>query len=217
MRSCLGGRARNEWGVNNPVLLALLTVAGVYVGKLWLDDVRAARRDAPNPNAFPGATDAPGRAYAIAVAGAVGLVAVETWLEARLGLAAQQTRMTWLAALYSIAGAPIIEELIFRGWIVVQARGRVVMWVAAVGASAGFAVLHPFLWRWDEAGFALTPTAKGWFSTAAIFAGSVWFYAARLGPWNPSRSLGPCFAAHAAKNAAVVATKGVLGFVAGAW
>ena len=90
-------------------------------------------------------------------------------------------------------------------------------WAAAVGASAIFAALHPFLWRWDDAGFALTFGAKGWFSSAAVFATSLWLYAARLAPWNPQRSLLPCFAAHAAKNLGVVAVKLATGFVGGLW
>jgi len=203
--------------MNHPFLLVLMTAAGLYVGKLWRDDARAARAGSPNPNAWPGATDASHRAIGIAVMGALGLLAVETFFESRLGLAAQQSRMTWLFALYSVAGAPIIEELIFRGWIVIESRGRAVMWAGAAGASAVFAVLHPFLWRWDDAGFAMTLTAKGWFSTAAIFAGSLWFYVARLAAWNPQRSLLPCFAAHAAKNVGVVAIKAATGFVGGMW
>jgi membrane protease YdiL (CAAX protease family) len=125
--------------------------------------------------------------------------------------------MTWLFALYSVVAAPVIEELIFRGYVVLEHRGRAALWAGAAGASAIFAALHPFLWRWDEAGFALTPTAKGWFSTAAMFAGSLWFYAARLAAWNPRRSLLPCFAAHAAKNLGVVAIKAATGFVGGWW
>ena len=125
--------------------------------------------------------------------------------------------MTWLFALYSIAGAPVIEEIIFRGWLVVQHRGRTTMWAAAVVASLAFAALHPFLWLWDDAGFRLTLTSKGAFSTAMLFLGSLWFYAARLGPWNPARSLLPCFAAHAAKNAGVVVAKAAGGFMGALW
>lgn len=212
--------------MNHPLLLVLMIAAGFCIGKLWLDDWRATRArsagsgpaGAANPPAWPGATEAPPRAIIIAVAGALALLAAETLLENALGLAAQQTRMTWLFALYSITAAPVIEELIFRGWIVIDPEGRsktapLPAWSGAVGASIVFAALHPFLWRWDDAGFALTLTAKGWFSTAAIFSGSLWFYAARLGAWNPYRSLLPCFAAHAAKNLGVVVIKAALGFV----
>ncbi|MBI4624372.1 MAG: CPBP family intramembrane metalloprotease [Verrucomicrobia bacterium] len=204
--------------MNHPLLLALFTAAGLYVGHLWRADLRAARARRPNPNALPGATDAPRRAVIIAMAGALGLLAAETIGEHALGLAAQQSRMTWLFGLYSVTAAPIIEEVIFRGWLVLDgpadgSRRRATMWAAAVGASLGFAALHPFLWRWDDAGFALTPGAKGWFSTAVVFATSLWLYVARLAPWNPRQSLLPCFAGHAAKNLGVVAIKSAAGFM----
>lgn len=203
--------------MNHPLLLLLMTAAGLYIGKLWNEDRRAARGGRTAAGAMPGATDAPRRAVLLAVAGALGILALETAGEHALGLFAQQSSMSWLFALYSVAGAPVIEEIIFRGWIVVEGRGRTLMWVSVVGASGAFAALHPFLWRWDDAGFALTLTPKGWFSTTAVLATSLWFYAARLAAWNPRRSLLPCFAAHAAKNAGVVAVKAAAGFMAGVW
>ncbi len=203
--------------MHHPLVLLLMTAAGLYVGRLWLADRRAARAGAPHPGALPGTTDATTRAVGIAVLGALMILAAETCGENALGLAAQQSHLTWLFALYSVAAAPIIEELIFRGWLVVTTRGPAVMWAAALGASVIFAALHPFLWRWDDAGFAFTFSAKGWFSTGAVFVTSLWLYAARLAGWNHSRSLLPCFAAHAAKNLGVVAIKAAAGFMAGAW
>lgn len=194
-----------------------MTAAGLYVGILWREDRRAARTGNAKAGGFPGATDAPGRAVIISVAGALGILAIETGGEIALGIAAEQSKMTWLFALYSVAAAPLIEELIFRGWIVVENRGRATMWAAAVGASVIFAALHPFLWRWDDAGFALTLGAKGWFSTGIVFAMSLWMYAARLAAWNPQRSLLPCFAGHAAKNLGVVGVKLATGFMGGVW
>jgi len=199
--------------MNHPLLLALLTAAGLYVAKLWRDDARAAVAGHPHPRALPGATPAPPRAVVIAVIGALVLVAAETAGEHALGIAAEQSTMTWLFALYSIAAAPVIEELIFRGWIVIENRGRAALWAGALGASVLFAALHPFLWRWDDAGFAFTFGVKGWFSAAVVFATSLWFYAVRFARWNPARSLLPCFAGHAAKNIAVVAVKAATGFM----
>jgi uncharacterized protein len=203
--------------MNNPLLLALLTAAGLYVAKLWLNDTRAAREGKATPHMLPGATTAPRRAIMIAVIGALALLAVETIGEIALRIADEQSRMTWLFALYSVAAAPVIEEIIFRGWLVIENRGRVALWFGAVGVSALFAMLHPFLWRWDEMGLALSPSLKGWFSTAIVFATSLWLYVARLASWNPQHSLLPCFAGHAAKNAGVVVIKAATGFVAGLW
>jgi hypothetical protein len=145
------------------------------------------------------------------------LLAGETIGEVLLGVAAEQSRPTWLFAVYSIGGAPVVEEVIFRGYLVVENQGRAARWAGCVGASIVFAALHPFLWRWDDAGFAFTSGAKGWFSTAIVFLTSLWFYVARFAAWNPAHSLIPCFAAHAAKNAGVVAVKAATGFMAGAW
>lgn len=197
----------------HPLLSLLMTAAALYLGKLWRDDVRSARAGAENPRAFPGATPAPARAVWIAVAGALLILTGETVGEVMLGIAAQQSRMTAAAALYAVAGAPIIEELVFRGWIVVEHRGRTAMWLGAIAASGLFAILHPFLWKWDDAGFGFQLEMKGWFSTATVLAMSLWLYAARLAEWNPQRSLLPCFAAHAAKNLGVVAVKATAGFL----
>jgi membrane protease YdiL (CAAX protease family) len=203
--------------LNNPILLLIMIAAGGYVAKLWLDDRRAARSGGAHPKALPGATDAPRQAVLIAVLGALVLLGLETAGEITLGVAEQQSRMTWLFALYSVAAAPIIEELIFRGWIVVEHKGRTALWAVAIAASVLFAALHPFLWKWDDTGFALTVSSKGLFSTALVFATSLWLYAARFAPWNPSHSLLPCFAAHAAKNLGVVLVKLAMGFMGAAW
>jgi len=199
-----------------PLPLLLMAAVSLYLGKLWWDDVRAAQAGRPNPRAFPGATPATPRAIAIAVLGAWLLLALETWGETALGLSAQQSRMTWLFGVYTLTAA-IVEEVIFRGYLVLDRRGPAALWTGAVAASALFAVLHPFLWRWEDAGFELTLGAKGAFSTAAVFATSLWLYAARFGAWNPTRSLLPCIAGHAAKNAGVIAVKYAQGFVGGAW
>lgn len=118
---------------------------------------------------------------------------------------------------YSVGGAPIIEELVFRGWPVVENRGKAIMWSAAIGASLVFATLPPFLWRWDDAGFALTLNAKGWFSTVVVFATSIWLYVVRLASWNPQRFLLPGFAGHAAKNLGVIVVKAAAGFIGALW
>jgi len=203
--------------MSHPAVVLFSLVLGLYLGRLWWRDRASAREGRSLPGALPGATDAPRGLMLAAVAGGLILVAIETMGELALGIAAQQSTMTWLFACYSIAGAPIIEELIFRGWLVVLDRGSAAKWAAALGASVVFAVLHPFLWRWDDAGFALTLDIKGWFSTGIVFATSLWLYALRLGPWNPQRSLLPCFAGHAAKNLGVVAVKAATGFMGGAW
>jgi membrane protease YdiL (CAAX protease family) len=203
--------------MSHPAVVLFSLFLGLYLGRLWWRDRASAREGRPLPGALPGATDAPRTVILAGLAGGLILVAVETMGELALGIAAQQSTMTWLFALYSVAAAPLIEELIFRGWLVVLDRGAAAKWAAALGASGVFAALHPFLWRWDDAGFVLTLDTKGWFSTGIVFATSIWLYALRLGRWNPQRSLLPCFAGHAAKNFGVVAVKAATGFMGGAW
>ena len=201
---------------NNPILLVVLGLAALALGKLWLDDLRVARVGRPHPRALPGAAPTRPLAVMVAVAGALALLAIETLGENALGLSAEQSHITWLFGAYSLTAA-IIEEIVFRGYLVIEHHGRAALWAGIVGASVLFAALHPFLWRWDDHGFALTFTAKGAFSTAIVFATSLWLYAARFGSWNPTRSLLPCIAGHAAKNAGVIVIKAAQGFVSGAW
>jgi uncharacterized protein len=152
----------------------------------------------------------------IAAAGALVVLGAETWGELALGLSEEQSRMTYLFAAYTLVAA-IVEEIIFRGYVVVQNRGRAALVGAVLGASLVFAAIHPFLWNWDDEGFVFTFTPKGWFSFGAVFVASLWFYACRFASWNPSRSLLPCFAAHLAKNAGVIVIKAAQGFLIGAW
>lgn len=201
---------------DSPVLLCFMIGLGLYLGKLWWDDCRDHIAGRPGRAPMPGAVPASTRSCVIAVIGALIIVAAETIGEIALGLSEEQSEITILFGLYTLVAA-VIEEVIFRGYLVIEGRGRGAQWAGAIGASLLFAALHPFLWEWEDAGFAFTFTMKGWFSTTAVFASSLWFYAARLARWNPSQSLLPCIAAHAAKNAAVFAIKGAQGFVGGWW
>ncbi len=203
--------------MNHPFAILLALIAGVTLAKLWRDDLCLVRAGTPNPRALPGATPAPARIVWIAIAGALVLLALETGGEYALGLSAQQSKMTALFALYSVLGAPLIEETLFRGFLVIEGRGKAALWGGIVAASVGFALLHPFLWKWDDHGFALALTAKGAFSTAMVLTFSLWLYAMRFARGNPQQSLLPCFAAHAAKNLGTVAIKGALGFLVGWW
>jgi membrane protease YdiL (CAAX protease family) len=199
-----------------PIFLLLMAAVALYTGKLWLDDLRAAKAGQPNPRGIPGAKVASGLSVGVAVFGALVILAGETFGEHGLGLSQKQSTITWLFGAYTLLAA-IIEEVIFRGYLVIENRGRCTLWSGIFAASVLFAALHPFLWRWDSAGFAWTLDEKGVFSTVVVFATSLWLYVARFASWNSSRSLLPCIAAHAAKNAGVLAIKYSEGFVAGWW
>jgi membrane protease YdiL (CAAX protease family) len=201
---------------DDPLFQVLMLGAGLFILKLWLDDRRAFAKGQPNSKALPGATPAGAKAVVIGIAGALALLTAETWGEIKLGIADEQSNMTGLFALCTLTAA-VVEEIIFRGFLVIEKRGRVALWAGVLGASVLFAALHPFLWDWTDGKLTWTFTAKGWFSTAAIFAGSLWFYAVRFARFNPSRSLLPCFAAHAAKNLGVIAVKAAQGHLVGWW
>lgn len=201
---------------DNPWLLTGMILSGGAVAKWWCDDYQAARRGNPAPQAFPGATPAGGRALLIAAGGTLVLLSAETVGEYTLGLTAKQSQMTVLFGLYTLVAA-FGEELVFRGYLVVENRGRAALVAGVVGASLGFALLHPFLWNWEGGRLSFHGDTKGWFSTAAAFAGSLWFYAVRFMPMNPTRSLLPCFVAHLTKNLGVFAIKYAEGFVSGWW
>lgn len=198
--------------MNNPLVVVAMLVIGLYVAKLWWADKRM-----PQSRGLPGAAPTTSYSICIAIAGALVLLAIETVGEKALGIADQQSTMTWLFAAYSILAAPILEELVFRGYLVIEGRGKAALWAGAVGASLIFGAIHPFLWRNDDAGFALTLTSKGFFSTAMVVLMSLWLYASRFGAWNASRSLLPCFVAHAAKNAGVVVVKATTGYMGSLW
>jgi len=111
----------------------------------------------------------------------------------------------------------VIEEVLFRGYLVIEHRGRALLWAGAVGVSFLFALLHPFLWEWNGRGLTVHFSAKAWFSTAVLFLTSLWFYTVRFFRLNPQRSLLPCFVAHATRNLGVLVIKYVEGFVGGWW
>ncbi len=201
----------------NPVGLGLMMLIGLYVSWLWWTDLQANRAGKGNPaTGLPGATPAPSRALWIAAFGAVVILAAETLGEILLGLSEEQSEMTVLFGVYTLVAA-VIEEIIFRGYIIVENKGRGKLIGGVLAASFLFALLHPFLWQWDDAGFALTLTAKGWFSFTAVFVSSLWFYTCRLATWNPHRSLLPCFVAHGVKNFGVFFIKLAQGFIVGFW
>jgi membrane protease YdiL (CAAX protease family) len=201
----------------DPLFLLLLVGAAVWVARAWTMDYLAALAGKPNASALPGAAPASGRAVAIASLGALDSLAAETGGEYVLGLHAEQSKVTALFGLYSILGAPVIEEVIFRGYLVIEHRGRRVLWGGVVGASLLFALLHSFLWDWIGNGLTFHAGAKAWFSTTAIFATSLWLYSVRFFGLNLQRSLLPCFIAHATKNLGVFIIKYVQGFVDGWW
>jgi len=208
------------------MILVMFGIAG-YLFKLWLDDFRAAKRNEPNPRGFPGATSCPRLAVILAVLGALIILGLETGGELAFGIADQQSDITALFLLSMIAAA-FIEELIFRGYFVIEGKGTAALIGGVVGFSLLFTVAHPFFWDLDMpegvAGWQFWQgtltwdfTFKPWFSSVFVFVNSLWFYTVRLWALNPRRSLIPCMAAHLASNLGVFAIKGAQGHVIAPW
>lgn len=188
-----------------------MIVGGLGLALLWWRDLHAPHGKG-HPHPLPGATGCSSRLIWVGIAAGLALVAAETIGESHLGISHEQATLAPLFAVWTLVAA-VVEEIVFRGYLVIQGRGKLVLWCSVVGFSTVFAALHPFLWSWESAGFQWTPGLKGWFSTAFAFGGSLAFYGLRFNRWNPTSSLLPSFAAHLAKNAAVIVIKASLGFV----
>jgi membrane protease YdiL (CAAX protease family) len=199
---------------DQPLVVAAMIAGCAYLFHLWWSDLRAAHAGRPNPKAFPGAEPCERRVLFLAIVGTLLLLAAETCGEVALGLFEQQKKITVLWALYTLVAA-FIEELTFRGYLVIKNRGQNVLWAGVFALSLVFALAHPFLWDWVDGRLVLQLTAKNWFSTAFIFAGSLWFYALRFLSINPKQSLLPCILGHLTKNLGVVIIKAATGFVSG--
>lgn len=195
----------------NPIMILLYVGIAAYVGNMYWGDYKAAKAGKPNASAMPGAKGASLGAFLIGITGALILLAVETGGEIALGVVGEQSEMVWYFV-FAIVAAGVVEEVIFRGYLVVDNKGRALLIASCVACSLIFAIIHAHLWS-NEDGFEFTFTTKALFSTGILFANSLWFYAVRFGPWNPNRSLFPCMLAHAASNLGVFFIKLVQGYV----
>lgn len=203
-------------------LLAILVFAGaLYLFKLWLDDLKAGQAGEVKAGALPGAFPASVTAMVIAAAGALALVGVETAGEIALGVSAEQSDITAIFLL-AMLGAGIIEEVVFRGYLVITNRSRAILIGSIVGFSLLFALLHyqyytdtPEGGTWRDMTLAID--AKAAWSLLLLFFNSLWFYSVRFFKWNPQQSLLPCFVAHVSSNAGVFLVKLLQGHVTALW
>lgn len=195
----------------NPVMIVLyLGVAG-YVLNLYRADYRSNQSGRLSEGGLPGATAMNLGAVLIGILGALAILAIETGGEITLGIASEQSEMVWYFVFASLA-AGIVEEVIFRGYLVVSNRGRTLLVGSCLGFSLLFALIHGHLWSTED-GFAFTCTTKAVFTTSILFVNSLWFYALRFGRWNPNRSIFPCMIAHATSNLGVFVVKLAQGYV----
>lgn len=206
---------------DDPVFALLNFAIAAYLFYMWYGDFTAFRRSGVLPKkALAGAATVSPSYVVCGILAAVALLAVHTATEFALGVEASQTRVAWWA-IFSWIGAAFVEELIFRGYLVVQNRGRGALIASIIAFSLIFALGHPFMWDYTvpegasvfggvwKFDFSVQPVI----STLAIFECSVLFYALRFLPKNKNASIIPCFAAHAAYNIGVFAVKAANGFI----
>lgn len=195
----------------NPIMILLYVGISAYIMHMYWDDYRAAQSHQSRLARMPGATKASYRAFLIAIGGSFFLLTLETGGEIVLGVADEQSDMVWYFV-FALVAAGIVEEVIFRGYLVVENKGKVLLIATCVCFSFLFAIMHAHLWSIDGS-FKWTFTTKTFFTTGILFANSLWFYAARFGPWNPKCSLFPCMLAHATSNLGVFFIKLFQGYV----
>lgn len=204
-------------------LSLLYLAATAYIGYIYRCDFLAEKAGQPNSKAMPGATSATARLYLIGLLGAFLILLVETVGEVALGVSSDQSDILWFFGLASL-GAGVVEEVIFRGFLVVENKGRAALVGSCILFSSLFALLHPYLWEFNypegvatwkfwQAEFSLILTPKACFTTSILFVNSLWFYALRFGAWNPKRSLFPSILAHSASNLGVFVIKCLQGHV----
>jgi uncharacterized protein len=213
----LGGMQMEE----SPLVSLFMLGIGLYLLAIWRGDYLKGLRGLGSEASVPGATAFQMRSCGYAAVGGMVLVFVFSALEWGTGTFHSQSTIRWFF-LGSMLGACVIEELVFRGYLVIQTRGKACLVASCFVMSLFFALLHPYLWTHGVA----TPSGIEWITqlrphwtlhsiltTSSIFAYSLWFYACRFSAWNPHRSLAPCFCAHAGVNLTVFVIKASMGFV----
>jgi len=206
----------------NPIFALLPFFAAAYFLYLWIQDKKSNEKSqGGSEGGLPGAYPASLQVIGIAMIGAILIVILATVAEFSLGVSDQQSTIKWWF-LAAMLGAGIIEEIIFRGFLVVTKRGEAALISSIVLFSFVFAIVHPYIWTnihedpsliESVSGLRLDISTHAILSTAYIFVLSLWFYFCRFNNLNKTRSLLPCFVAHCSANVTVFAIKGFSGYI----
>ena len=200
----------------HPLTVVIICGLALYLANIWGGDYRRASKGVSSEKALPGATPVGRSVIILAIIGALVILVVETAGEYALGVSGSQSNITWLF-LPAMIAAGFIEELIFRGYLVVTKRGRRALVASIIGFSLLFALGHVQYWiEWkgpDKGYFEIILSAKSAWTLLILFVNSLWFYTVRFFPLNKKHSLLPCVAAHIASNIGVFAIKLAQGHV----
>jgi membrane protease YdiL (CAAX protease family) len=182
-----------------PLSIVLCAVAALVVGGIWVKDYLAWRSGKPFERALAGATGAPARLILLSAAVSAAIMAVETACEHALGISKLAQPLPVILLVPTVCFA-LLEEILFRGYLVIQGKSRVALVTSIVIFSLIFAALHGHFLGWtaDGKGFQLrlTPATILWSVSNLSF--SLWWYAVRFLPSNKERSMLPVFAGRGA-------------------
>lgn len=196
---------------DNLWVILLYSGLAIYIAYLYRLDIRKFVCNESNPKGLPGASPAKLLLIVAALLGACVLLGMAVIGEYALGLVPLQSELVWYF-LFALLAAGIIEEVVFRGFLVVSGRGQSILIGSCVFFSLIFSLIHGDFWE-TEAGFQWVFTSQSFFNASILFVNSLCFYALRFGPWNPTRSIIPPIIAHVAYNLGVYLVKLGQGFI----
>lgn len=195
----------------DPLIIALYCAIALYIGHIYRTDIEGFCKGAPNAKALPGAAPIP--SLLIVASALAGLVLLGNAVigEYALGLVDVQSEMVWFFVFASLS-AGVIEELVFRGYLVLENKGRNALVLSCIAFSLIFALIHGHLWSTED-GFTWVFSIQAIYNTWILFFNSLFFYGLRFGPWNPQRSILPSIIAHMVLNLGVFFVKWMQGYI----
>lgn len=210
------------------IYVAALAVIPFFYRMCW-QDYKAQASGETLPNALPGMTPVAVWVSLFSMLGVLVILGIEIAGEYRLGIVEKQSEMTIVFALVTVFVAPLIEEVIFRGFLCFD-KTKAALLASIVGGSVLFALLHAHIITFetpDEDKLATSVELFGgmWLqygngallTTSILFVRSLWLYAVRFMPGNARHSIIPCVLAHMISNVGVVVAKGFQGKLSFAW
>jgi membrane protease YdiL (CAAX protease family) len=94
--------------------------------------------------------EAAGLGFALVLLWFIGIQVVEHFTNHRtILLGAQLTASQWTTILLTVAGAPIIEEIFYRGFVLQKFRDLFRFWTANIITTALFILVHWFYWLYS--------------------------------------------------------------------
>ncbi len=196
----------------------MIVAVALYLGRQWLNELRRGNEKS-RLRALPGGSPASLQLILAAIGGSLVILAIETGGEYYLDTSESQSNVSW-SFLFVMIAAGFIEEIIFRGYLVIENQGRPLFLTGVIVVSALFSLGHVQYWLlWGDSSptgsLALNLTAGSAWILFILFVNSLWFYAVRFLRPNSTRSLLPCIAAHISSNIGVFAIKLFQGHVVG--